>query len=111
MVPEIWDNRRGIEFGPIWIRGMVCVYAQLPRIGTFQGSMGPHGELYFFLIMKEQVASNKVLPNPSVSAETLKACALIGLHLLAAEYETGSSACQSPDQGDMRRRGCPKTSN
>ena len=36
----------------------------------------------FFLIEKEQVVpSNEVLPNPFVSAETLKACALIGLHL------------------------------
>ena len=33
----------------------------------------------FFLIQKESVvASNEVLPNPFVSAETLKACALIG---------------------------------
>ena len=69
----------------------MCVYGQLPRIGTSQGSMGPHGELFFFLIKKEHVvASNEVLPNPHVSAETLEACALIGLHLLAADYEVGS---------------------
>ena len=33
------------------------------------------------------MASTDVSSNPSVSAETLKACALIGLHLLAAEGE------------------------
>ena len=44
---------------------------------------------------------------PYVSAETLKACALIGLHLLAAEGEEGSSGSQSPDLGDMWRHGCP----
>ena len=27
------------------------------------------------------VASDEVLPNPFISAETLKACALIGLHV------------------------------
>ena len=36
-----------------------------------------------------------------LEAETLKACALIGLHLLAAEGEVGSSGRQSPD---LRRR-------
>ena len=54
------------------------------------GKYGPHGELFCFLIQKEQVvAPNEVLPNPRASAETLKACALIGLHLLAADYEVG----------------------
>ena len=49
------------------VRGIVCVY-------------GPHGELFFFFVQKEQVvASKEVLLNPCVSAETRKACALIGL--------------------------------
>ena len=42
-----------------------------------------------------------------VSAEPVKACALIGLHLLA-EGEAGSGG-QSPDLGDMWRQGCPKS--
>ena len=54
------------------------------------GNCGPHGELFFFVIKKEQVvASNEVLPDPHVSAETLKACALIGLHLLAGRLRSG----------------------
>ena len=65
------------------------------------GKSGLHGELFFFFIKKEQVvASTEVLPNPCVSAETLKACALIGVHLLAADYEVGSSGSQSLDLGD-----------
>ena len=40
---------------------------------------------------------------------TRKACALIGLHLMAAEGEAGSSGSQSPDLGDMWRQGCPKS--
>ena len=69
---------------------------------------GKYGLLFFF-IKKEQVAiSNEVPFGPFVSAETLKACALIGLHLLAAEGEAGLSGSQSPDLGDMWRYGCPK---
>ena len=49
----------------------------------------PHGELFFFRIKKEPVASNEVSSNPFVSAETLNACAPIGLHLLAAGGEEG----------------------
>ena len=36
-------------------------------------------------------------------------CALVGLHLLAADYEVGSSGSQSPDLGDMWRHGYPKS--
>ena len=55
-------------------------------------------------------ALTKAVPfNPFVSAETLKACALIGLHLLAAEDEAGSSGGQFPDLRDMWRHGCPKS--
>ena len=46
---------------------------------------------------------------PVVSAETLKTCALIGLHLLAAEGEAGSSGGQSLDFGDAWRYGCPQS--
>ena len=40
------------------------------------------------------MASDDVSSNTFVSAETLKACALIGLHLLEAEGEAGSGGCQ-----------------
>ena len=70
------------------------------------GKYGPHGELFFFLVKKEPVvASDDEASNPFVSAETLKACALIGLQLLAAEDEAGSSRSQSLDLGDMWRCG------
>ena len=55
------------------------------------------------------MALTKAVPfKPRVSAETLKACTLIGLHLLAAEDEAGSSGSQFPDLGGMWRYGCPK---
>ena len=59
--------------------------------------------LFFFLVKK------KPGPNPFVSAETLIVCALIGLHLLAADYQAGSSGSQSPDLGDAWKYGCPKS--
>ena len=49
------------------------------------------------------------LHKTQVFADTLKACALIGLHLLAADGECGSSGSQSPNFGDMRRYGCPES--
>ena len=52
----------------------------------------------------------KAVPfKPCVSAETLKACALIGLHLWEAEGEAGSNGSQSLDSGDAGRYGCPKS--
>ena len=70
----------------------------------------PQGELFFFLISKEPVAfSNEVPFKPVVLAETLKACALIGLHLLAAEGEAGSSGSESPELGDRWKYGRRKS--
>ena len=63
---------------------------------------GPHSELFFFLIRKEPgTLTMPVEFKPFVPAETLRACALIGLHLMAAEGEAGSSGSQSPVLGDM----------
>ena len=71
---------------------------------------GPHGELFFFLLRKEPVgASDDEASNPFVSAETLKACGLIGLHLLAVDTVGGSSGSQSPDLHDMWRQGGPRS--
>ena len=76
-----------------------------------QRKHGPHGELFFFLMKEPFALTEAVKFKPFVPAQTLKACASIGLHLLAAEGESGSSRRQSPDLGHMRRRGCPKSPN
>ena len=82
IAPKMWER-------PFWEGVCPCLdpwdCVRL-RTGSTQwnlsGKYVPHGELFFFLIQKESVvASNEVLPNPFVSAETLKACALIGMHL------------------------------
>ena len=43
---------------------------------------GPHGELFLFLLKKEPMVLTELVEfGPCVSAETVKACALIGLHM------------------------------
>ena len=87
----------GKASGFAWTHGTVCACAQRSTCLNVPGKYGPHGELLFFLVKKELVAvSNDVSSNPFVSAETPKACALICLHLLAAEGEAGSCGSQSP---------------
>ena len=71
------------------------------------GKYGPHGELFFFLIKEPFALTQAVQFKPFVPAETLEACALIGLHLLAAG-EARSSGSQCLDFGDMWRYGCPE---
>ena len=104
--PKMWKDRPGK------VSGLYPWYMVRLRTASTHwnvpGKYGPHDELFFFLIQKEPVvASNEVLPNPYVSEETLKVCAMFGLHLLAAGGEAGSSGSQSPGLGDMWRHGCP----
>ena len=96
-------NLRGKRFGLFWSRGI-----QPLRLGTSQGSLGRTASSSSSR-KKPEVVSNEVLPDPFVSAETLKACALIDLHLLAADHEAGSSGSQSPNHKDMWKYGCPKS--
>ena len=72
--------------------------------------MGHTASFFPFFFKKEPVALMKAVPfKPVVPAETLQACALLGLHLLAAEGEAGSSGGQSPYLGDMWKYGCRKS--
>ena len=61
-----------------------------PRTASTQWNVperyGPHDELFLFLLKKEpRVLSELVLFGPSISSEKVKACALIGLHVMAEE--------------------------
>ena len=61
-------------------------------------------------IEKEPLAPTKSLDfKPFVPTEMLKACALICLHLMAAEGASGSSGGQSRDLGDAWRNACPRS--
>ena len=82
-----------------WIRWIVCVYAQRPRIWNVPGTYGSHGELFFFLIQKEPATVpvgetfgpffnadiRTPHPSPLFSADVLKKFALIALHVMAEE--------------------------
>ena len=46
---------------------------------------------------------------PCFSAETVKACALIGLHMMAEENDRRSDRDSSSDLGEMWKYGCPKS--
>ena len=45
----------GRAFGRTWTRGIVCVHAQHPWSGMYQGSTGRMASSFFFLVQKEAV--------------------------------------------------------
>ena len=50
------------------------------------GRYGPYGELFFFLLKKEQTVLRKLVRlGPSILVEAVKACALVGLYIMAEE--------------------------
>ena len=86
MVPEMW-NMPLLE--SVWPYLDPWDSVRLRTASTrwnAPGKYGPHGELFFFLLKKQPtVISELVEFGPCVSAETAKACALIGLHMMAEE--------------------------
>ena len=110
MVPEMWKK-------PLW--EWVWPYldpwdsVRLRTASTHwnaPGKYGPHGELFFFLLKTEPVVLSEVVEfGPSSSAETVKACTLVGLRMLAEENALWSDRDSSPDLGEMWKYGCPKS--
>ena len=82
------------------------------------GKYGPHGELFFFLIQKEPaIAPNSETFSPFFnagirtllfSADVLKKCALLALHVIAEEGRDGHG-CHVPGLEDEWKMGCPKS--
>ena len=109
MVPEMWDK-------PLW-EGVWPYLDPWDSVGLHTASThwnvpkkhGPHGGLFFFLLKEEpMVLSELVELGPCIPAETVKACALIGLHMMAEENALRLDGDSSPDLRDMWRYGCPK---
>ena len=109
MLQKMWE---GLRWEGVWLdldpwdvvrlRTSSCFW-NIPR------KYEPHGELFFFLIKKEPFALTEAVQfKPFVPAETLKARALTGLHLMAAGVDSGtSSSCGvfSPEmRGDSRTK-------
>ena len=70
------------------------------------GKYEPYGELFFFLLKKEPVVLSDLIEfGPFVSAETVKASALIGLHVMAEENALWSDSDSSSDLGEMWKYG------
>ena len=82
------------------------------------GKYGPHGELFFFLIQKEPATVpgsetfspffNADIRTSLFSADVLKKCALLALHVIAEEGRDGDG-CHVPGLGDEWKMGCPKS--
>ena len=74
------------------------------------GKYGPQGELFIFFSTKEVVVLSELVQfGPFISAETVEACAVIGLHMTAEENAVRSDRDSSPDLGEMWKYGCPKS--
>ena len=84
-------------FGPVWILGTVCFCAQPPTHWNVPKKYGPHGELFFFLLKKEPTVFSELVEfGPYFSAETVKAYALMCLHMVAEETALLSDSDSSP---------------
>ena len=67
------------------------------------GRYGPYGELFFFLLKQEpRVFSELVRFGPSIKAEKVKACALIGLLMMAEENSWRSDSGPTRSCEDTR---------
>ena len=79
--------------------------------------IGPHGELFFFLIKKERASmSDGETFSPFINADihtlffsvdVFNECALIAMHLIAEEERGGEVACRAPGLGEEWKMGCP----
>ena len=111
---QAWCQRCGTNlkvFSLIWTPGTACVRAQPLHALECPKKYGPHCELFFFFHKKEPMVPSELVNFGScVSTETVKACALNGLHMMAEENAFRSDSDLSPDLGDIWRYGCPKSS-
>ena len=83
--------------GRFWLPRDVVGLRATATIWNVLGKYGPHGELFFFPIKKEPVVlRERVDSGPCITAEMLKACALIGLHMMAEENASLSNGDFSP---------------
>ena len=74
---------------------------------TVPGRYGPYGELFFFLLKKEPMVLRELVRfGPSIPVDAVKACALVGLHVMAEEdswrMDSDSSfSSSSPSENNM----------
>ena len=99
VAPKMWDK-------PLW----ECVWLHLdswdnvllrtaPTHRNVPGKSGPRGELIFFLLPKKSRWSSVSWSNSGLAPPTVKACAWIGLHMMAQENAFRSDNDFSLDSG------------
>ena len=111
MVPKMWNK-------PLWESVLPHLdpwdSVRLRTASTHRNvpaNYGLHGEHFFFLLKREpMVLSEMVEFGPCFSAETVKACALIGLQMMTVDNALRSDRESSRDLGEMWKCGCPKKS-
>ena len=103
MVPKMVDK-------PLWEGVWPCLdpwdSVRLRTVSMHWNAPGkywPHGEFFFFLLKKEPMVHGEL-----IGRKKMKACALIGLHMMAEENAVRLDSDPSLDSGDMWRYGCPK---
>ena len=70
--------------------------------------------LFFFLIQKEPATvlgseTFSTIRSPLFSADVLKKCAFIALHVIAEEGRDAEVGCRAPGLGDDWKMGCPES--
>ena len=84
----------GKESGIFWTHGMLWVCAQRPASGMFRGSVGRMASFFSSSRRSASLFQRQCVLSPFVLAERLRACALTGLHLMAAEGASRSGGSQ-----------------
>ena len=95
---KVWPKCLGR--GPL--HGTVCFYAQPLRSATSQEGMGRMASSSFFLLKQERRVFSELVRFPSISAEKVKACALIGLLMMAEENSWRSDSGPTRSCEDTR---------
>ena len=105
---SVWEKPIWEGVWPTWIRLDSACLRTASVEWNVPGKCGPHGELFFFLIQQEPaIAPNSETfspcTNPDIrtslfSADVLKKCALIALHVMAKEGRYGDGF-QVPELG------------
>ena len=103
-------SRSGRAFGSTRIRWTVC-------LRTASMKYGPHGKLFSFLIQKEPATMlgsetfsaffNADIRTSLFSADVLKNCALIAMHIIEEEREGREDGCHALDLGGEWKVGYP----
>ena len=106
MVPKMWDTSLWERVWPYLDPWESVRLRTASTHWNVPKNYGPHGEFFFFFLKNEPLVLSELVEfRPSISAETVKACAMIGLHMRAEEHALWSDMDFSPDLGEMWKLG------